>query len=73
MNHTAHQPVVNNQQTSEKFWMVVGEGPATVRHNSFEKAHAEAERLAKNYPGKKFFVTMAVESVVVGGLQVTKL
>ncbi len=40
------------------FWLVwnpVG-GPPTYKHPSLESAKAEAERLARLYPGQSFFV-----------------
>lgn len=47
---------------SKKFWMVTGDGNAPkVRHNTFQDASREAERLARAYPGNEFFVLESVE------------
>lgn len=44
------------------FWMVKAEGhnPTTHKHHSFEDAQAEANRLAVQNPGRKFFVLQTV-------------
>lgn len=47
-------------QAPEKFWMVQGQGPAHCRHASQASAEAEAQRLARSYPGQTFFVMEAV-------------
>jgi hypothetical protein len=47
---------------SEPFWMIYGEGqnsPA-VRHENFEAAKRESERLARNNPGIRFFILATV-------------
>lgn len=47
---------------SDNFWMVYGggQGAPTMRHDSFEIAKHEAERLSRNNPGIEFFVMMPV-------------
>lgn len=44
-----------------KFWMVVGRGTPTKRHESYQSARTEAERLAKLDRGQPFTV---LESMV---------
>lgn len=48
----------------DKFWMVkaVPGGPANCTHYSEESAKREAERLARQCPGTRFFVLEAMES-----------
>lgn len=57
---------MNDFYSRDKFWMVVGKEPASVRHNSRELADAEAERLARRHPGQVFTVVEAIASVVKG-------
>jgi hypothetical protein len=42
----------------DKFWMVLADNSSmtNVRHAAFDLAQREAERLANNNPGVKFFV-----------------
>lgn len=49
-------------EQSDKFWMVYGEGQGapTVRHESYETAKREAERLSRSVTGTRFFVMMPV-------------
>lgn len=44
------------------FFMVYGDGRGapTMKHASKAEAQREAERLARNYPGIKFFVLCAI-------------
>ena len=42
------------------FWMVKGDGPAVVCHESRAVAESEAERLARLNPGTPFFVLEAI-------------
>lgn len=44
------------------FFMVygMGQGAPTARHDSFSRAKAEAERLARNNPGIEFYVLATV-------------
>lgn len=44
----------------ERFWMVVGNGPPVHRHDTFESAKAEAERLARLNPGQEFAVMASI-------------
>lgn len=46
------------------FWMVLGRGTPTYRHDSFDSAKNEAERLARLSPGCEFFVLRAIGKVV---------
>lgn len=49
---------------SEPFWMIYGLGmnaPA-VRHDQFESAKRECERLARNNPGIRFYILATVAS-----------
>ena len=45
------------------FWMVWNEGnrAPTVKHPSVNAARAEAERLARLFPGQKFFLLTAFD------------
>lgn len=45
---------------AQVFWMVVGGGPTSCRHKTFEKARNEARRLARHNVGTRFYVTRAV-------------
>lgn len=47
-----------------QFWMVYGEGQGapTVKHASMNLAKGEAERLARQHPGTKFYVLRAIGS-----------
>jgi len=47
-----------------KFWMVVGVGAPTYRHDSKDSAKTEAERLARAYPGSEFTVLESLATVV---------
>jgi hypothetical protein len=42
------------------FWMVLGSGQPTHRHQSEQSARTEAERLARTNPGCEFYVLQAV-------------
>jgi hypothetical protein len=46
----------------DKFWMVYGEGqnPPRFKHDTYDAAQTEAERLARAYPGIAFYVLMPV-------------
>lgn len=50
-----------------KFWMVMGEGPSTVRHATRGDADLQARRLAHRYPGKTFVVLEAQATTLVSG------
>ena len=52
------------QGTKKQFWMVLGLGTPTYRHDSPDKARAEAERLARECPGQEFVVLESICSVV---------
>ena len=58
-----------------KFWMVWNENSLTVsmKHDSKESAHGEAERLARKHPGQRFYVLSAIQSCVVADVQWTHL
>lgn len=49
----------------KKFWMIygIGQREPTMRHESFDLAHYEAKRLARNNPGIEFVVLEAVAAV----------
>lgn len=49
----------------KRFWMIhgIGQREPTMRHESFELAHTEAKRLARNNPGTAFAVLEAVALV----------
>lgn len=47
-----------------KFWMVLGLGTPTFRHESRVSAKAEAERLARMNPGQSFVVLESMATVV---------
>lgn len=44
----------------QQFWMVQGDGPSNFRHVSKVLAEAEAMRLARQNPGKEFYVMEAI-------------
>lgn len=46
--------------TRDKFWMVLGNGVPTMRHESLKIASDEAGRLASCHPGQEFTVLEAV-------------
>ncbi len=48
----------------QRYWMVLGEGRPSVKHQSLEAARAEAARLSRLYRGKKFVVLQAVGEVL---------
>lgn len=48
----------------EGFWMVVGRGTPTYRHETLMGAREEAERLARLHPGDEFVVLKSVCRVV---------
>jgi len=54
----------------KKFWMVFLEGGSAPshKHESFDSAFAEMERLAKNHRGRKAWVLEAISSVVASDL-----
>lgn len=54
-----------------EFWMVWKEngGEPSHRHATLETAKAEAERLARAFPGSRFFVLYAAESCVKSDIQ----
>ena len=45
------------------YWMVHGDGPTNYRHDSRASAVTEAERLARQNPGRIFVVLEAVEAI----------
>lgn len=50
-------------QTDERtFWMIWSPSghPPTHRHQTYESARVEAERLARSVPGSEFFILQAV-------------
>lgn len=48
----------------DSFWMVKGDGPSSVVHLDRSVAEAEAKRLARENPGKTFYVMQAVVAFV---------
>ena len=46
----------------QTFWIVWCEngGPPTIRHNTEQSARVEAERLARNVPGRRFVVLRTI-------------
>ncbi len=47
------------------FFMVLGDrGPPSYRHDGFDSAKEECERLARQNPGKTFYVLRAIGSAV---------
>lgn len=42
------------------FWMVKGEGPTNVIHQDLASAEREAHRLARENPGKFFYVLQTI-------------
>jgi hypothetical protein len=48
--------------STEKFWVVwqPESGAPTYRHDTYERALKEAERLAETVPGREFFVMEAM-------------
>lgn len=52
----------NTSDSNQKFWMITGDrNSPKVRHASYSAARAEAERLARNNPGTKFYILTATE------------
>lgn len=47
------------------FWMIVGigQGCPSRKHDTADKAHAEAKRLARNNPGVTFIILEAVAAI----------
>ena len=56
----------------QKFWMILGSGTPTYRHQEFRSAKEEAERLARNNPGVEFTVLESVAHVVRSDMVWTK-
>lgn len=52
---------MNDDRT--RFWMVWNSscGGPTLKHHTYESAHAEAGRLARKHPGDTLYVLMAIE------------
>ena len=57
----------------KQFWMVHGAGPTNYRHRARYDAVAEADRLARQHPGKVFVVLAAVEAIRKVDLERTSL
>jgi hypothetical protein len=53
---------------SETFWMVKGNGPTSFVHDSPQSAADEAKRLARENPGKQFYVLQAMKGYVTNDL-----
>jgi hypothetical protein len=49
------------REAPKPFWMVVGDGPPTVRHPSKNAAEREAHRLASYNPGVEFYVVRSMK------------
>lgn len=47
------------------FWMVLGSGTPTFKHTTLQSARSEAERLARQCPGTKFYILKAQSVCVV--------
>lgn len=47
----------------QRFWMVLGAGPPTCRHGTKAAAAREAERLASQHRGQRFYVLEALACV----------
>lgn len=58
-------PTPDTSTAPQAFWLVwrSNGGPPTVRHASYDKAQAEAERLAAACPGETFYVLEAMAEV----------
>jgi hypothetical protein len=56
------------------FWLVwcEGGGPPTVKHDNFATARAEAQRLARANPGRRFLVLMPALAVTKNDILETK-
>lgn len=50
--------------SKQKFWMVLGLGTPTFRHETRDSARVEAERLARINPGQEFVVLESMATVV---------
>ena len=50
-------------------WSPTGLKPPSIRHDTFQSAHIEAERLAKSMPGAEFFVLKAVSRTAAVGVR----
>ena len=53
-----------SEQSTGKFWMVLGYVMPVFRHPSKQSAITEAERLAREYPGQEFTVMEALATVI---------
>lgn len=49
-------------EQAERFWMVSGDGPCSMRHRTRDDAEREAKRLARLNPDHWFFVTEAISA-----------
>ena len=60
------QPAIAAADAERKFFCVWAEygGIPTVKHTMLALAEAEADRLARNNPGKRFYILSSLESVV---------
>lgn len=57
----------------DRFYMVLGRGMPTVRHDSYEAAEREAVRLARQDPEQEFFVLVALSRAKKNDVVVEKL
>lgn len=64
-----HPLSITNQQA---FWLVwqPETGKPNVKHDTFAEAQTEAERLARNNRGKRFYVLQAIAHAVVDEVKV---
>jgi hypothetical protein len=56
-----------------KFWMVLGNGPPNVRHDSYAKAEFEARRLAAIHTGQDFYVMESMARVSTSQVVVSRM
>lgn len=64
------QPATVSHEPEAKFFVIWGHGTPTVRHATLTTVEAEANRLARANPGKKFFILSALESVTVPAIPI---
>ncbi|MCX5495787.1 hypothetical protein OSH11_13820 [Kaistia dalseonensis] len=66
-------PQETPMKTLKQFWMVMGDGPPTYRHDNQISAAMEAKRLARTNPGVEFVVLEAVATAFKNDVDFTVL
>lgn len=65
----------HDPSNGDSFWMILKQGGdiPRKRHTSYESACTEAQRLATNHPGEKFYVLRAMDAFESRSIVRTKL